>query len=128
MDLDSRIMLRLHHRWQLLALWLAVAGVLFRGLIPAGLMPATAEAARHGSWLVLCTHGQTVQQAHAGHGGASPGQCPFAAAASPAVPGSWLAPAFSFGGAEYHPGWGSIVNLGTSPRLQPPARAPPLFS
>jgi len=109
---------------------LVLAGVLYRGLIPAGFMPASGEAARHGALLVLCTHGQlgTQGQGTGGPGGVSLEQCPFGAAAGPALPS--VDTAFVFPPAPDHirAERSALFNRGASPRLLPPARAPPILS
>jgi len=114
----------------LLVVCLVLAGVLYRGLIPPGFMPASGEAARHGALLVVCTHGQlgTHGQGAGSPGGASLEQCPFAAAAGPALPS--INTAFFFPPAPDHvrADWSAISNRGGSPRLLPPARAPPVLS
>ena len=113
-----------------LVICLVLAGVLFRGLIPAGFMPASGEAARHGALLVICTHGELGLHGHGGNGsgGASIEQCPFGAAAGPAVPSVKLAFSFPPDLARFRPDWNAVLSHGTSPYLQPPARGPPTLS
>lgn len=76
------------------ALWLALAGMLYRSLVPAGFMPAAGEAVRAGMWLTLCPHGQLHDSRAAP---AAPHQpagdhgiqlCPFGTAAATALPGA----------------------------------------
>ncbi|MBV8062573.1 MAG: hypothetical protein JOY51_03210 [Nevskia sp.] len=110
---------------------LILAGVLFRGMIPAGFMPATGEAARKGALLVLCLHGQLL--AHGPDGGRQPGglvleQCPFGAAATPALPHTPVAFHLPPDLAYARPAAAITADHAESPRLRPPARAPPLFS
>ncbi|MBX6420842.1 MAG: hypothetical protein IRZ06_07540 [Nevskia sp.] len=72
--------------------WLALAAVFYRALIPAGFMPANAEQARGGAILVLCSGG--LLKTIGAHDPSDPSrpqthvevQCPFAAAAAPALP------------------------------------------
>eukprot|EP01034_Spumella_vulgaris_P003187 gene3187-4114_t len=97
-----------------LALWLALSGVLLRGLVPVGFMPGWAQASADGqrSWLTICAAGDLralLPQAGAGHhhhagmvmtaaGDADEHlahrldeadlSCPFAAADVPALPTS----------------------------------------
>lgn len=116
---------------QLLVVCLVLAGVLFRGLIPAGFMPATGEAARHGALLMLCQHGELVAHGHGEGkhpGGASLEQCPFGAAAAPSLPGA--APGFHLPPALAYapPAPLTPSERGEPPHLQPPARAPPQLS
>jgi hypothetical protein len=129
------------HFWMV---WLVLLGVLYRGLIPAGFMPAAGEAAAHGALFVICPHGE-MGMSMAGmqmpgmpmdmhrHAGSSPSassleQCPFGAAAVPALPS--LKTAFYFPPVLAHsrPGWNATLSRQVSPRLQPPARAPPVLS
>ncbi len=114
-----------------LTICLILAAVLLRGLIPAGFMPASGEAARHGALLMLCFHGQLAAQPHGGgkHADGAPlEQCPFGAAAAPSLPGSAVAfhlpPALAYA----RPAFVLAAVRGDSPRLQPPARAPPPLS
>ena len=110
--------------------WLLLASLLFRGLVPAGLMPAGADAARHGALLVICTHGEMAQHGHGGQGSGGPSieQCPFGAAAGAAVPGTKIVFSFPPGVAQAPPEWSAVLASGSAQRLQPPARAPPVFS
>ena len=110
-----------------------LAAVLYRGLIPAGLMPASGAAAAHGAVLMICPHGDMVMPASHDHGGKGPGsgsieQCPFGAAAGPAAPSLRFAPNFGTGSASNLPDRNIAVAPGSSPRLQPPARGPPIVS
>jgi hypothetical protein len=114
---------------QLLVTCLVLAGVLYRGLIPAGFMPATGEAARHGAILMVCPHGQMAMHDHGGKAPAGPSleQCPFGAAAAPSLPGGTIAlhlpPALVYAApAQLTP------SDGGEPHLQPPARGPPQLS
>ncbi len=116
---------------QLLVVCLILAGVLFRGLIPAGFMPATGEAAKHGALLMVCPHGEMAMHDHGGgkHAdGPSLEQCPFGAAGAPSLPSTPVAfhlpPHLAFA----RPLRGAVPDRGAAPHLQPPARAPPLFS
>jgi hypothetical protein len=114
-----------------LTVCLILAAVLFRGLIPAGFMPASGEAAKHGALLMLCFHGQLATQPHGGgkHAdGAALEQCPFGAAAAPSLPGTAAAFHLTPDLAYARPAFVSAAVHGDSSRLQPPARAPPLFS
>jgi hypothetical protein len=123
----------MHHfrrSWGLIAVWLAIASVLYRGLIPAGLMPASGEAARHGMLLVLCTHGELGGKLpNGGHAGdSSLQQCPFGAAAGPALPSTasvgWVAAAQ----ATLHLPFSQQQPRYSAYRALPPARAPPALS
>ena len=120
--------LRKHRHF--LVVCLVLAAVLYRGLIPAGFMPATAEMASHGTLLVICPHGEMGMHGHAGSGsgGASLEQCPFGAAAGPALPSVKLALSFDSDAFQFRPDWRTTAARGDSPHLLPPARAPPAFS
>jgi hypothetical protein len=68
-----------------------------------------------------------------GHGGSAPAgasieQCPFGAAAGPALPSVKLAFSFPPVLAHSRPDRTAVLNRAATPRLQPPARAPPLLS
>lgn len=114
----------------LLVVCLVLAGVLYRGLIPAGFMPASGEAARRGELLMLCPHGAMAMHGHGGkHADGAPlEQCPFGAAAAPSLPGAAIAfhlpPALAYA----RPAPGPVADTAATPRLQPPARAPPALS
>jgi hypothetical protein len=114
----------------LLVVCLVLAAVLYRGLIPAGFMPASGEAARHGALLMVCTHGELVLHEHGGKAPAGPAleQCPFGAAAAPSLPGGALAfhlpPALAYAA----PAPPTPADRGAPPHLQPPARGPPPLS
>jgi hypothetical protein len=114
----------------LLVTCLVLAGVLLRGLIPAGFMPATGEAARHGALLMVCAHGQMAMHDHGGKAPAGPSleQCPFGAAAAPSLPGG--APAFHLPPALAYAAPLALIPSGGGepPHLQPPPRGPPLLS
>jgi len=120
----------MHRQRQLLIICLVLAGVLYRGLIPAGFMPASGEAARDGAMLMICPHGMVGMHEHGGNGsgGASIEQCPFGAAAGPALPGLKLVFTFAPGPAHFRPDWSAVLNRGSMPHLHPPVRGPPLFS
>lgn len=114
----------------LLVVCLVLAGVLFRGLIPAGFMPATGEAARRGELVMLCPHGTMDMGGHGGKHGDGPAleQCPFGAAAAPSLPGGALALHLPPAPAHVGPARDDTSRRIDSPRLLPPARAPPLVS
>ena len=135
---------RLHR----LALWLALGGVLLRGLVPAGFMPGWAQVDADGqrSWLSICTAGELRALLPAGHhhhagmvmtaaGDAEEHlahrldeadlSCPFAAADVPALPTTLASlnlvegpPVASATVLPLRPGAGSIQRL-------PPVRGPP---
>jgi hypothetical protein len=107
-----------------------LAGIFYRGLIPSGFMPAFGEAARHGSLLVVCHHGETRSHDHdgSGSGDVSLDQCPFGAAAGPALASAEFAISFVNGPIAFRPGRSTADHRGVPRRLQPPARAPPMFS
>jgi hypothetical protein len=112
------------------ALWLVLAAVLLRALIPAGFM-LERSAAGGGVSLAIC-YASPLARLRADHGVPAGVQlhadCAFAAAAAPALPGA--APAAVFGPVAYalRPQRSLLSNLGAAPRLQPPARGPPLLS
>ncbi|MDR3418029.1 MAG: hypothetical protein P4L83_17790 [Nevskia sp.] len=116
--------------WRVIAVWLALAGVLYRGLIPAGFMPASGEAARHGTLLALCSHGALHVHggdgAHAGYW--SLDQCPFGAAAGPGLPAARMAwdgapPPRATPCPHY-----AHLRIETAALRLPPARGPPIRS
>ncbi|MGH8460812.1 MAG: hypothetical protein ACRESS_04340 [Stenotrophobium sp.] len=116
-----------------LVIWLVLASVFYRGLIPAGFMPsATGAATRHGALLVICHHGEfaTHEQGANGSGAGTTSldQCPFGAAAGPALPSVKIAFSFAPGLADFRLGWSAVLNRSASPQLQPPARGPPTLS
>lgn len=115
------------------ALWLALAGVLYRSLIPAGFMPAAGDAAHAGALLMLCPHGEF----HGSHGSpAAPHPpagdhgvqlCPFGTAGASTLPGAAAdvpveldAVPLPGGRAEHRAALALVV--------PPPARAPPALS
>jgi hypothetical protein len=133
-------MFRTRHHRQLLVVCLTLAAVLYRGLIPAGFMPASGEAAAHGALLVVCPHGDMVgmegmSHQHGAHehpgsgpGGTSLQQCPFGVAGAPALQGAGLALPPGSGIDGFRPQWEALSRRDTSPAPQPPARGPPQFS
>ncbi len=108
-------------------LWLALAAVFYRALIPVGFMPASAAQVREGAVLVLCSGGllQTVESQMPGKSGMHAyTECGFAAAAAPGLlPAAAAMPVFGLAGDDstiYAP------RLVSTPRLTlPPARGPP---
>lgn len=117
---------RTHHRP--FALWLALAAVLYRALIPAGFMPATAEQARQGAVLVLCSGGLLKQSQEPGHPAAHAyEQCAFAAAAAPALPPS-VAAAASFPAAFTVPAAAQPAAQSLPQLALPPVRGPPQYA
>ena len=118
-------------RRHLLVVCLVLAAVLYRGLIPAGFMPAMGDAAHPGAQLVICPHGEMgMMHSHAGDGanGDSVEQCPFGAAAGPALPSVQLVFLFDPGPLQARTDLRAVPNQGASPYLQPPVRGPPVFS
>lgn len=120
--------------WRSLALLLALTGVLFRGLIPAGFMPAVGTAQPNGAILALCSGG--LLKAAPATGGdpagapaaAASDECPFATAASPALPPDLpqLPPLPVAASAPL--GDLSLPPAVAARDLPPPARGPPSFS
>jgi hypothetical protein len=110
--------------------WLVLAAILYRGLIPAGFMPAVGEAAAHGGMVMLCPHGDMAMPGHdgKGSGSASIEQCPFGAAVGPALTSETPTLALASLAAAFRPEWSLIPNRGVQPHLQPPARGPPASS
>ncbi len=108
-------------------LWLALAAVFYRALIPVGFMPASAAQVREGAVLVLCSGGllQTVESQVPGKSGMHAyTECGFAAAAAPGLPPAAAAmPVFSVARND------STIHaplLAPVPRPKlPPARGPP---
>ena len=108
-------------------LWLALAAVFYRALIPFGFMPASAAQVRQGAVLVLCSGGllQTVESLLPGKSGMHAySDCGFAAAAASGLPpAAPAAPVFNVAygnNAIYTP------RLTPAPQLTlPPARGPP---
>jgi hypothetical protein len=103
--------------------WLALAAVLLRAFVPDGFMPQ-----RHaGGWALDVCPASPLAKLHGGHG--MPGiahhaDCPFAAAAAPALPGgafaflSLLIPAVFYAPPALRPAPPSLWTL-------PHARGPP---
>jgi hypothetical protein len=112
------------------ALLLALTGVLFRGLIPAGFMPALGADASGGAVLVLCSGGALKSAAAAtdphGHPAAQAmDDCPFAAASSPALPPA-LASLLPVLQADVEPiRQGEAARPSSHRHPLPPARGPP---
>ncbi|NGY05387.1 DUF2946 family protein [Solimonas terrae] len=125
------------HRHTIL-LWLALLGVLYRALIPPGFMPVMTHTARGTVLGLAMCYGQgpvTIGQnparsgdaGHTGHGAdRQEPQCPFAAAATPALPYvASLSPAPAAAPArQQEPVVESAAN-DTANYLRPPSRAPP---
>ncbi|WP_157572396.1 hypothetical protein [Nevskia soli] len=117
------------NRRQQFALWLALAAVFYRALIPVGFMPASAAQVRAGAVLVLCSGGllQTAEPQAPGKAGMHAyAECGFAAAAAAPPPAAVDAPRFTVASVPVISG-----ALPAAPTLQlalPPARGPPLFS
>jgi hypothetical protein len=141
-------MSRFRSRLRLAALWLALAGVLLRGLVPAGFMPGWTQAGTDGSrsWLMVCPAGELATllpaDPHAHHHhmqGAAAGDdhdahrigeahlgCPFAAVAAPALPSAATTfLAISRPTTSAVP-FGSLAPPTSDQRRLPPARAPPV--
>jgi hypothetical protein len=117
------------NRRQQFALWLALAAVFYRALIPVGFMPASAAQVRAGAVLVLCSGGllQTAEPQAPGKAGMHAyTECGFAAAAAAPPPAVADAPRFAVASVPVISG-----ALPVAPTLQlalPPVRGPPLFS
>ena len=118
------------NRRQQFALWLALAAVFYRALIPVGFMPASAAQVRAGAVLVLCSGGllQTAEPQAPGKAGMHAyTECGFAAAAAAPPPAIAEAPRFTVASAP-----ATDAALPVAPTLQlalpPPARGPPLLS
>lgn len=111
-----------------LALLLALTGVLFRGLIPAGFMPAMSADA--GSLLVLCSGGtlRTAVDPDGAPAAQAMDECPFAAAASPGLPPAPLMLAVRREFGVSGPVAAGTPHLSAASRTRPPARAPPSFA
>ena len=113
------------------ALWLALAGLLYRALIPAGFMPASHAQAQTGAVMVMCPGGmmmpagdmeQGKPQAHAY------AQCAFAEAAGPVLPPALpVLPPAPLPSALL-PARHTLDSPLRLTRIRPPARAPPLYS
>lgn len=110
-----------------LVLWLVLTSVLSRALIPAGFMPNVHRWMHQGGLLVICPHGDLMtHKASGGAASTSEQQCPFGAAAGPALPSSNAVRmlATTPDGLLVKL---SVVNAeGTASHLQPPPRGPPV--
>jgi hypothetical protein len=112
------------------ALWLALAAVLLRALLPQGFMLERA-AGEPRIGLAIC-YASPLARLRADHG--TPGgtqahaDCAFAAASGPALPSAVSLSGGVAGRQPFASGWVAVLNPGTALRVQPPARAPPLFS
>lgn len=138
-------------RFRLAALWLALAGVLLRGMVPAGFMPGWTQAGADGSrgWLTICRAGELAvllpadPHAHHHHHQAMAGGvagedhdthrigeahlgCPFAAAAAPALPTSATVFVTNFRPSTSTATDGPLAPPTSDQRRLPPARAPPI--
>ena len=118
------------NRRQQFALWLALAAVFYRALIPVGFMPASAAQVRAGAVLVLCSGGllQTAEPRAPGKAGMHAyTECGFAAAAAAPPPAVADAARFAVVAAPVIAG-ALPAALALQLALPPPARGPPLFS
>jgi hypothetical protein len=118
----------IRRRYRHYAAVLALAGMLLRGLLPAGFMLPDAAQARAGAPLVLCSGG--ALQADRGAGSAHDGAvhaCAFALAAAPALAAAAPAPAF-FAPAFAPAPASAAARVAARTTLLPPARGPPIHS
>jgi hypothetical protein len=112
------------------ALLLALLSVCYRGLIPAGFMPATLSGGGDGSWLVLCSGGGLKSPAPhapdlpAGH---AYDECAFALAATPAPPAPRFAATLKLRRFVPGPEADAPSFVAAALSLPPPARAPPII-
>ena len=110
---------------RLFLIWLLLAAVFCRGLIPAGFMPAF-SASGGGVSLALCSGGTLVHPDPAAGGGTRVmDECPYAAATVPVVPAVALAFTFDVNGAPANVGADSSIAASGASRTRPPARGPP---
>jgi len=115
----------------LLVICLVLAGVIYRGLIPAGFMPASgSHVAGYNAFLVICRHGEMASHDPSGTSsdGSSLEQCPFGAAAGPAAPSVKVVFSFAPVLAVNKPVWNIVSSYHETPQLQPPVRGPPVLS
>ena len=134
-----------HRRLYTITLWLALSGVLLRGLIPVGFMPGWAGSTMGGepSWLIVCPAGELQvllpQTHHHHHDNGGPDHsghrigeahlgCPFAAAATPALPLALTALTIDAGVPAAVAQTRVSLLVSVAQRRLPPARAPPSFS
>lgn len=107
-----------------------MAAVLLRALLPQGFMLERA-AGETGFGLAIC-YASPLAKLRADHGAPAGAQahadCVFAAASGPALPGAVRIAGCAAGRQPFDSGWIAVLNRGIAPRLQPPARAPPLVS
>ena len=110
-------------------LWLALAAVFYRALIPFGFMPASAAQVRQGAVLVLCSGGllQNLESPAPGKAGMHAySDCGFAAAAAPGLPPA--APALPVFDVAHGNNNAYAPRRTPAPQLAlPPPRGPPLL-
>jgi DUF2946 family protein len=119
-----------HHGFRQFALWLALAAVLLRALLPAGFMPER-SAGERGIGLTIC-YASPLAKLRADQGQPSGvhdhASCAFSAAAGPGLPSSGIRSGQQPADAA------DIVTLDVArfasrfSKGRPPARAPPAFS
>ena len=119
-----------HHGFRQFALWLALAAVLLRALLPAGFMPER-RAGERGIGLAIC-YASPLAKLRADQGQPSGihdhASCAFSAAAGPGLPSAGIR-------SEQKPAVAADLAAldvsGSRSRFsngRPPARAPPAFS
>lgn len=118
--------------------WLLLAGLFLRAAMPAGYMPGTAQNLANGLPLVLCSGGvlkvlaagdalATADAAQHQSQDAS-SSCPYAFAATPALP-AWPPAGIALSLSSEAPAPAAGIRPFTlDPHRQPPVRGPPLLS
>ncbi|MFI4979015.1 MAG: hypothetical protein ACHQIO_01575 [Nevskiales bacterium] len=142
---DSAVQSFRRPRYQQLALWLAIAAVLLRALIPDGFMPEH-RAGQRGLVLAFCSAGPLAalraqpafvaasELAHAPDG--DPGHhpmedhagCAFASAAAPGVPVTFVSMSWALHEGAAVAGWLRHATIPAAAHIRPPSRAPPRYS
>lgn len=113
-----------------LTLWLVLAGLLLRAMIPDGFMPERREATG-GIALAFC-YASPLAKLRADHGIPSTQhaheQCAFAAATGPALLAATIEPAYQHGDTTGLAEPSAPLRLSLYRNGRPPVRGPPVFS
>jgi len=113
-----------------LTLWLVLAGLLLRAMIPDGFMPERREGTG-GVALAFC-YASPLAKLRADHGAPTPAhehsQCVFAAATGPALLAATTDEVHAYGGTSGPVEPYAPLTLSLYSKVRPPVRGPPAFS
>lgn len=112
-------------------IWLALAGLVYRALIPSGFMPASGAQAQTGAVMVMCPGGMLMPAEPDAKGKPQAfhyAQCPFAVAIAPALPSVLVLPPALAALYAAMPAPGLLSALPAPAHTHPPARGPPSLS